>query len=127
MKLDLQYNYIIFGLVINALALLNLLKNNISLFISLFVISNLIDIYFIDDKYKILKQRVQWFKTITTFTFFVQKYRHDIRFDHKVFFFLILILSSLNKLTNKNTMIFSQQFIVLYIVILVFFIDKDKN
>ena len=127
MDLDSQYNYIIFGLIINAMALLNLLKDNFGLFICLFLISNYLDLYLIDDKYKKNKQRAQWFKLIATLTIFLKKYKHDIRFDHKVFFFLILMSSSLNTLTQQDIMFFSDQFIILYIILLMFFINYFKN
>ena len=127
MDLDSQYNYIIFGLIINAMALLNLLKDNFGVFVCLFLISNYLDLYLIDDKYKKNKQRAQWFKLITTFTIFIKKYRNSIRFDHKVFFFLILISSSLNELSQKNIIVFSDEFIILYIIVLMFFINYFKN
>ena len=127
MNLDLQYNYIIFGVVINAMALFNLLKNNFELFVGLFIFSNLIDLYLIDNTYKKLKQRAQWFKLITTLTVFRKKYKNIIKFDHIVFFIIIFISSSFNGIQKKKITLLNDPFIVSYIVLLMSFVNYYKN
>ena len=50
MEIDLQYNLIILGIIVNAMALLNLLNGEFYIFIALFITSNAVDLYKFDNK-----------------------------------------------------------------------------
>lgn len=115
----LKPNYITtFGLVLNAFALLNLLKNEFGLFIILFSASYFCDI--LDGVYarkfnqdtkigKLYDKFADWIRLITVYTIFSALYKKSIKYYHIIFVVVILCACNFHFIIKKSIKKYQKQ------------------
>ena len=124
-KLHNKFNLIVFGLILNAIAILNLLNNNFIFFIIFFFTSCLLDLinYKTEEENK-YSRMAQWFKYLFTYISFRFKYRDKINITHITLFVFICLLALFNHYKKEQIYILSDKFIITYIIILMITINK---